>query len=676
MSRTEGWIAGLQLAGLSMRGRSDPAGFIATLSGTHRYILGYLTEEVLTRQSQEVQDFLLQTSILETLSGDLCDAVTGRSDSSLLLERLLAANLFLIPLDDEQHWYRYHHLFADLLRSQQGRLAKGQVAQLHQRASQWYEQAELPGDAIQHALAAADYPAAVQLLERHAMPFLSKGYAKTVEAWMQTIPAEWHPRSPKTNLAFAWMHLLRGNYARIMPYLTLVEAAINSADPAAEQTIALRAEWSALLSNLLHLQGKPAESIRLANLALASIPEDQYYLRGVAYLGLGGAYRQSGDFSQSIASFQKAIQNSRLAGHLVSEILAVTQLTLMAIQHGQLHFAAETAHQAAEWVESQGLTPPPIMGAVYGSLGLVYYEWNQVEKAREYLLRGIQLSAFSGHNASLIYSKIWLARLLQSEGDLDNAAKLTHEAAGLLPLGAPVWLKPEVVAQQVRLALAQGNLLSAETALGQYNRTSQDPLTHPDEAFFFAHLHWLQYRLENQQLPANEYDEGIQLANRLVEEAIQAKRLGIALQAVLIRALLLAAAGSSAAALEDVETALSMAQPEGCIRAFVDEGPSMESLLKRALSQSANPGLVMSLLAAFPGAADQTPLQAGLVEPLTDRELEVLRFIAAGLKYEQIAQKLFITVNTVRYFVKEIYGKLNANNRTQAIETARALNLL
>lgn len=276
-----------------------------------------------------------------------------------------------------------------------------------------------------------------------------------------------------------------------MPYLSLVETALASADPAAEGTIALRAEWSAVLSNLLHLQGKSAKSIRLANLALSTVPEDNYYLLGVAYLGLGGAYRQSGDFLQSIDCYQKAIQNSRLAGHLVSEILAVTHLTLMAIQHGQLHFAAETANQAVEWVEGQGFTPPPIMGTVYGSLGLVYYEWNQVEKAREYFLRGIQLSAFSGHNASLIHSKICLARLLQAEGDLDSAATLTQEAVALLPLGAPVFLKPEVVAQQVSLALAQGNLLSAETALGLYNRASQDPMTHPDEAFFFAHLHGL-----------------------------------------------------------------------------------------------------------------------------------------------------------------------------------------
>jgi LuxR family maltose regulon positive regulatory protein len=259
--KTEGWIAGLQLAGLSVRDRADPSSFIATLSGSHRFILSYLTEQVLSRQPEEIQDFLLQTAVLDRLNGDLCNAVTGRSDGHALLEQLFNANLFLIPLDDEGQWYRYHHLFADLLRSLQDALQNDKTAGLHRRAGHWYAQAGMPGEAIQHALAAADYAMAVDLLESHATGMIMQGYVKTVNGWVEAIPPQWRSSSPRTDLAFAWMHLLRGAYARASPYLERMQAAFAGSQVSEEAS--LKAEWLAMQTLLLNMQGRATESLAL-----------------------------------------------------------------------------------------------------------------------------------------------------------------------------------------------------------------------------------------------------------------------------------------------------------------------------------------------------------------------------------------------------------------------------
>jgi LuxR family maltose regulon positive regulatory protein len=273
--KTEGWIVGLQLAGLSVRDWADPSSFIASLSGSHRFILSYLTEQVLSQQPEEIQRFLLQTSILDKLNGDLCNAVTGRSDGRALLERLFNANLFLIPLDDEGHWYRYHHLFADLLRDLQDALQKDETAELHRRASHWYAQAGMASDAIQHALVAEDYAMAVDLLERHAMGMIMQGYAKTVNGWVQAIPAEWSSQSPRTHLALAWMHILRGAYAQVSPYLERSQAAFagSQVEPhLGEEKRSLKAEWLVMQSLMLIMEGKATDSKAMATQALEIAP--------------------------------------------------------------------------------------------------------------------------------------------------------------------------------------------------------------------------------------------------------------------------------------------------------------------------------------------------------------------------------------------------------------------
>ncbi|MFN2195335.1 MAG: LuxR C-terminal-related transcriptional regulator [Anaerolineales bacterium] len=674
-NRTEGWPAGLQLAGLSMRSRQDRADFIASLSGSHRYILGYLTEEVLNQQPEAVQDFLLQTSILDQLNGELCDAVTLRTDSRTLLEKLLSANLFLIPLDDEQRWYRYHHLFADLLRSQQQRTRPEQTRQLHRSASLWYRQAGFAREAIEHALAAQDYGLAVSLIETYAMPMITQGYARTVEAWVEAIPAEWHVHSPRASLAFGWNHLLRGNYARVPRYLAQAETAIDAAGLNQEQTRRMQAERYTLYANLLHVQGRAEESLQHAEQAL-ELSDADHYLEGLAQLGLGGAYRQLGDYARARGAYLKAIQESRLAENRVPELLAVSALTLMAVQHGQLRFAEQVAGEAVAHYARTG-SQPPILGAVYGALGLVAYEWNQLDQARELFERSLQLGQLGGHNPSLIYTLIAESRLFQALADLDAAHETLQEAVDLVQAGAPTWLVPDVAAQQVRLHLAEDHPAAAAAVLEGYAATQpQGALQH--ELITLAKLRLALYRAQVQG-QQDSLPEALGQAEQLIAAAAENQRDGIGLQARLLSAQLHAAAGEGKRAGEDLDQALALAESEGYRRSFLDEGPGLLVLLKQATARGPQAEYARQLVQAA-GAATPRSRQATdrehLVEPLTERELEVLALMAQGLKYQEISDRLFITLNTVRFHVKGIYGKLGVNNRTHAIEAARQLGLL
>ena len=667
--RTEGWVVGLKLAGLSMQGRDHLSSFVASLSGNHRHILSYLTEEVLKIQPPQVQEFLLQTSVLTKLNTGLCNAVTGQTDSTGILERLFSSNLFIIPLDDEGDWYRYHHLFADLLVNQLKRLHPERVRELHQRASKWYESQSMPLDAIDHALAGEDFARSMNLLEEHTWSLLNQGYVSRIEAWMQSIPAEWRVYSLRTNLGFAWMYMLRGNFPQVVPYLQQAELALETRDNSKENAN-MRAECFALWSNLFQAQGKIAESIEAAQHAIQLADPVDARLLGLAYLGLGAGYRQAVDFERAVDALQHAVRASRESGDAVTGALATTHLVLMSIQHGRLRFAAEVSSQFLKWMESSNAVPPPIIGAVYGALGLVYYEWDQIEMARDYFARGIHWGTFLGHNASLIYTQLNLVRLLQSAGDFDSASKAMREAAELMQAGAPAWLKPMMIAHQVQLFLAENKLLEAESVLRQSGIT---PETQPAHANDVIHLTWLRFLLRSGK--EADVQQGIQLARQILSLAESGQRSATIMQALILGGMLYSAAADPQNSLLWLERALELAEPEGYIRVFLDEGSPLAALL-----QGVSPSVYLKkILTAFPSTSDKSISQqqsAELVEALTERELEVLGLLSAGLTYAQIADRLVVSLNTVRYHVKGIYGKLGVEKQVQAVERGRALGLI
>lgn len=681
-NRIEGWVAGLQLVGLSIYGRENPSVFIANLSGTQRHILSYLTEEVLNHQTTELQNFLVETSVLDKLCGELCDAVTGRSDSGRLLDRMFAANLFLIPLDGEQHWYRYHHLFTDLLRSQQSRISKERIIQLHRNASQWFDGVGMAAEAIEQALAGQDFGKAVKLLEQHAMGFAMQGYVKTVDGWMQTIPPALHSQSPRAHLAFASVYLMSGNYAEVAKNLNQAEAALFQSPAEGESEIseaaALQSEWYAIQSNLLNVQGKPAESLAAAAKSLKLARPEQFHILGIAYLGMGGAYRLTGEYPRLVEAYQKAIQNSRAAGNLLAEMLSSTALALMAIQHGQLHFAHQIGMDAVDRYAQSHKLPPPVSGSVYGVLGLVEYEWDQLEKARKHFSRALQLNTLGGHNAGIVFAKVLLARLAQAEGNLSEATRLVNEAVRLIPLGVPAWLRPEVVAQQVRIYLGQNNLVSAEAVLNQFLGSYLELEKFPSELIFIAHLRVLLHQVQAGR-SLDQLQAPFQLADQILDEALQRRRLGIALEMTLVLIQLQSCAGEKETALDGLSKALQLAESEGYVRTFVDAGQEIAGLLKIAQKRNIYPETVNKLLAAFPTVkTSSAPVleQPGLVEPLSERELDVLRLMSEGLTNPEIATRLYISMSTVKTHLIHIYGKLNVRNRAEAVLKAKNLAIL
>ncbi|MFP4344414.1 MAG: LuxR C-terminal-related transcriptional regulator [Anaerolineales bacterium] len=663
LERTEGWAAGLQLAAVAMKSpltsglREDAASFVRSLSGSHRFILSYLTEEVLKRQPPEVQDFLLATSILTTLNGELCDALTGRSDSTALLESLLSANLFLIPLDPVGRWYRYHHLFADLLQTQLHRLHPERVADLHRRASDWFEAANLPVEALRHAFAAEDFKRAMALLEVHLWQLLSEGYVRPVESWMEALPAG-QSISPRVDLGLAWLYLLRGNFEQVLNHWRRAATAL-AEEPAPSP---LRAESLALQANLLQSQGRVNEALDAAQDALDGVGPNHSRVAGLAYLARGGAHRQAGNFSPALKALQHAVRLSQEAADPVTAMLAVSHLTLMSLPYGRLRSAAETAAQAISWLQRSNSAPPPIVGSVYAALGVVHYEWNEIEKARAHFERGIKRGSFSGHNASVIYAKIHLARLLQAEGEYVAAEQEISDATALVRQGAPDWVRPDLLARQANLLVAQSRLDEAERVLHTSGVALETAVTHRTDAL---HLAWLRL------LSARRSPKAGGLARRIVRAAEAGERNGTLLEALVLGALL--ETEDARTRREWLTRALVLAEPEGYLRLFVDEGAPLAALLRQV---EVTP-YVERLLRHFPAdSGDKQRTPEALIEPLSERELEVLDLLGEGLTYGEIAERLIVSINTVRYHIKGIYGKLGVNRQAHAVERARELGLL
>ncbi len=694
VDRTEGWIAGLHLAGLSIHDRENPSQFITNLSGSHRFILSYLSEEVLSRQAPDILRFLVQTSILDRLNGDLCDAITGRSDSRSLLEDLYSANLFLIPLDDQQRWYRYHALFTDLLRDRLQDFAQDSVAELHQRASQWFVQMDMPSEAIEHALAARDYAAAVRLIESHAMDMLMKWHIKTVDGWLQAIPHAWCEQSAEANLAFAWMYIQRGAYSQAAPYLHRLQE-MHAEGKIGDDNPILKAKWLALQVMLLNAQGKPAEGLKLAQQAFALVSQDDGRVRSMIDLGLASVYQQLDEYDNALEAFQRIIHYGEAVGNSVYELLGISGLALMAIQHGQLHFTFEIVSRGLERMERSG-SLPPISTAVYGELGVVHYQWHQLEKALEYFQRSIRVSELSGYSDAEVYYGVVLSRLHQLEGDLEAADREIQKVAGMMRSEAPTAVREEALAQEIRIHLARNRLARAEAILTPLGFSFQDGFDHPEQApyqiitpptgaLYTSAFRILLYRARTKQEMAN-LKAGIALADLIVEEALQRQYLLIGLELLLLRGQMHAVIGDTEESAADTIQALELAEPEGFISIFIDEGTplldTLTTLLARGEIGNASPEYVESIVAAFPeklvaeDAAIPKSAESALIDTLSEREKEVLALIGEGLSNHEIADRLVITLHTVKKHSSNIYGKLRVNSRTQAVARARQLGLL
>ena len=564
---------------------------------------------------------------------------------------------------------------------------------LHKRASEWYIQAGQVNEAIQHALAAGDYAVAVGLIESHAMDMLMQWHLKTVDGWMGSIPMEWIAGNPHANIVFAWLHLMRPDYPLASPYLERLQKMFSDPELGADDP-ALLARWFTLQAMLLNAQGQAAECLQLCSRALELVPESDDHVRNMIYLELAKAYEQSDEYDRAMETYQTIIRGGQTAGNSVTELLGASALGLLALKHGKLHYAFEIIRAGIERIERSG-SLPPISTAVYGELGVIYYQWYQLEQAHYYFQRAIQVSTLSGYSDAELYYGVILSRLYHIQGDLGRAVQEIQKSVDLMKVQAPAAVKDEVIAQQVRIQLAQGRPAAAEATLKSQVSSFKDQFSLPNlvEPLQISAVRILLYRAQVQGELAN-LKPGIEQADALIDWLLSESYILFALETLLLRAQLHAAAGDEGASVADYLAALQLGEPEGAISCFVEEGPVVAEALANMLAchqlETVNPAYVKEILAAFASAkkaaaqgAESTTEHAPagdpqdqVIEPLTSRELEVLHLMAEGLKYEEIGDRLYISLNTVRYHVKAIYGKLNVNNRTKAIEKAHQFGIL
>ena len=650
-ARTEGWIAGLQLAAISMQAHPDAAGFIRSFSGSHRFVMDYLVEEVLGQQLESVQTFLLRTSILERMCGALCDAVLcdPAISGQETLEYLERANLFVVPLDNERRWYRYHHLFAELLRQ---RLQQGcDATPLHLRASQWYEEQGLELEAFRQAIAANDMDRAERLINGRGMPSHSLAVRTSILGWLDSLPKSLLDARPSLWVRSATTELMTGQTTGVEEKLKAAEHAMQGAD-LDENTLDLMGQIAAIRATLAHLRYEPEAAILQANRALEWLRPGNLPYRSRAAWSLGFAYHLQGDRAAARQAYAEAIQWA--AGNTYYTVLATTYLGQIQESENQLHEAAETYQRSLRLLSDQG---PPDANEEYLGLARLSYQWNNLDAAEQYGQQSLQLARqYDRAIDRFVCSEVFLAHLRLARGDVDGAAALLAQAQQSAHEGNFTRRLPEIAAAKVLILLRQSNIAAAAQLAQQYELPLSQVrvlLARGEPAAALAALEPFRQQME---------------AKGWLNEQLQAK---------VLEALAHHVQGDSDKAVEVVGEALAIGEPGGFIRLFVDEGAPMAQLLSEAKSRGVMPDYIGRLLAAFTSEArpgEEMPETSN--ELLTQREREVLQLIAQGLSNQEIGERLYLALDTVKGHNRRIYGKLQVQSRTEAIARAHELGLL
>ena len=688
-ARTEGWAAGLQLAALSLRGQEDVTGFVMAFTGSHRYVLDFLAEEVLDRQDEELRTFLLETSVLERLSGPLCNAVTGRAGSQALLDQVERAGLFLVPLDEVRGWWRYHHLFADLLRACLER-QPGRAEQLHCNAATWYAEHGLADDAIRHAAAAGEMTWAARLIEQHFDElFYLRGEGATVQRWLSALPDDLVRSRPRLLLAQAQLAATSGRVEAAEQLLDAAERASASAadepfEPTANRAGSLLANIAAGIalqrSYLAALRGNAEGTAAFASQTLAELSEGEQMLSSIARCNLAEAEWLHGRLAEAERAFVSGIAEWRAASQHTVAAWGCHHLGQVQRAQGRLDAAARTCQQALDAITAPARSALPTAGPAYVGLGEVAYQRNELDTAFRHASEGIALCRQFAYLAPLTAGLATLAWIRQASGDPAGAREAIGEARRAAP--GPAGLLNPVPAQHARLLLAQGNLTEAARWTTEGDLSADDE---PDYAREGGHL-----VLARVLLAQGEAERVLALLGRLHAAAAAQDRAGSLIEIGALRALALAATGEEAAAVTALAGALTLACPQGYVRVFADEGPPMAALLGRliAAQRTGRAAKVrLDCLARLQHAFDAGPSAPGhrsgtaaavqgIIEPLTSRELEVLQMMAAGMSNQGIARQLVVSLDTVKKHVSHVLGKLGAASRTEAVARARQLGLI
>jgi len=674
--RTEGWIAGLQLAALSMRHRKDVSGFIRSFSGSHRDVLDYLAEEVLERQLGQVREFLLETSIAEHLTATLCDAITGRDDGQQMLERLERENLFVIALDDERHWYRYHHLFTEFLRGRLMRERPESTGDLHLRASGWYEDNGHLPEAVGHALSAPDHDLAARLIEEGVEGAVERGEGTTALRWLEALPTEAKRLRPRLFVEHAVALVITGRPDDAEPLLKEAERA---AEADGEDGRFLLGFASAVRSWRARLRGDAPEAVELARRGLSLLPDQEVHVRNYAAVRLGDALRTVGDLAAADEAYAEAAEIGQAAHHAYGRLAGMVMHARVRAEQGRLREADEEFRRALRLLIEEGFELSPAAGIVYIGMADLRYERDDLDEAEHALERGMELAERTGDVSTLVWAYVTLSRNKRARGDEDGALERARQAERVArDAGADLQIAI-ALAWMTRLLLGQGDLTEAlafeeERAANAENAT--DAARVVDRLTLARLLH-----------AQGRHREALPLLEELGETAEAAGRTGNLIEILALQALALWAESKKERAVSALADALTLAEPEGYVRTIVDEGPQMTTLLSEVLGakqrgrtdllRCVSAHYLKKLLAALErDVASAASPAAGLPEPLSERELEVLRLIASGKSNRRIATELFVSVGTVKTHINHLYRKLDAHSRTQALARARELKLL
>ena len=679
--KTEGWIAGLQLAAHALRGGQNGDEPVDVSASSARHVFDYLADEVLSDQPEDVRKFLLETSVVETLNASLCEALTRTDGGQEMLERLERDNLFLVPLDEEGRYYRYHHLFATFLRERLRRAYPDAVAALHRRAGLWNEDDGCISGAVEHFLAAGDFDRAADVMEEEAGARRRYVDASLLLRWLGTLPDGLVRRRPQLCLLHAWALAHAGELEGAERRLGNTEDALNlgvgaSTGELSDEERTMLGEISIVRARMAAMREDAPLTTKLSNRALDLLPEDELHLRGDVALDLGHAYCSTGDLAAAGEAFARAATIGRAADDLRTTLFALHYRASLEICWGRLRDAEGLLLDGLRLAEARPEGVPSVAGIVHTGLGDLLYQRGDLDGARRVLEEGVEHGRQSGEAKILVYGYVNLARVLMARDDAEAAHSLILEAGRLMPRWPLIW------AWQARLHLARGDVRSAARWAGEYGATD-DYLSYP--------RHFERITMARVLLGEGRTAEAVASLNRLLEDARSEGRASHEMELLVLLALASEQRGATEEALGYLRRSLTLAEPEGFVRLFVDEGSPMAALLARLIrvprddrshaapgdSPDGYAGRLLERFAIEAGPRGNGGLRRGPgLEPLSERETEVLELVAAGRSNAEIAGELYLSVGTVKAHVHHIFGKLLVRSRSQAVARARELRLL